>query len=157
MKNKVLSLIFSTFLITSLNPVLGVSASEEATDSSAIEVAIEEVRAAGLISDCELGCSAGSKTVYLTAGVYGTEVMSKIGFKNIKIQRSTNQSTWTTERTVSDMISEDVRFKTVYYYPVTVDGGYYYRIVLDNYAKENTWWFPETQTLTTTSNSVWVS
>jgi len=38
MKNKVLSLIFSTFLITSLNPVLGVSASEEATDSSAIEV-----------------------------------------------------------------------------------------------------------------------
>lgn len=125
-----------------------------------IETSIENDqgdRAAGLIVECALSCSSGSKTVYINAEVYGSDIMGKIGFKNIKVQRSTNQSTWTTEKTVSDKISEDAAYKILSNYAVSVDGGYYYRIVLDNYAKENTWWFPETQTVTTTSNSVWIS
>ncbi len=156
MKNKLLSFVLSVTLLSSLSPVYNVSALEE-TATYETEAYGEENRAAGLISSYAIGCTGGSKTVYLTAEVFGTEIMSKIGFKNIKIQRSSNQSSWTTEKTLSDMISEDVSLKKLSLYPVSVDGGYYYRIVLDNYAKENTWWFPETQTVQAISSSVWIS
>ena len=82
--------------------------------------------------------------------------MAKIGFKNIKVQRSSNQNTWTTEKTPPDLIDEDDAQKIISNYAVKVDGGYYYRVVLDNYAKEDTWWFPKTQTVENISNSVWV-
>ncbi|MDE6783995.1 MAG: hypothetical protein K2J26_01260, partial [Ruminococcus sp.] len=103
-----------------------------------------------------LSCTGGSKTVYINAEVYCNDIMAKIGFKNIEIQRSSDNNNWTTEKTISDQISENVSQKILYQYSVSVKGGYYYRVVLDNYAKENTWWFPETQTVENASNSVWV-
>lgn len=156
MKNKFLSIIFSGLVMTSMMPTMPTVAAEKNDVCTTSAEETENERAAGLIVSSVLSCSSGSKTVYINAEVYGSDVMAKIGFKNIEIQRSTNQSSWTTEKTISDKISEDAIYKILSQYPVSVDGGYYYRIVLDNYAKENNWWFPETQTLTSTSNSVWV-
>lgn len=157
MKKIALSIILSFLITTALIPQCYTYAIDTEPSILTTTENVEGDRAAGLIVDCALSCSGGSKTVYINAEVYGSDIMGKIGFKNIKVQRSTNQSTWTTEKTVSDKISEDAAYKILSNYAVSVDGGYYYRIVLDNYAKEKTWWFPETQTFTTTSNSVWIS
>ena len=157
MKKIALSIILSVLITTALISQCYTYAIDTEPSILTTTENVEGDRAAGLIVDCALSCSGGSKTVYINAEVYGSDIMGKIGFKNIKVQRSTNQSTWTTEKTVSDKISEDATYKFLSDYPVSVDGGYYYRIVLDNYAKEKTWWFPETQTFTTTSNSVWIS
>lgn len=152
MNKKAISIVIAGLITFSASPQLSAIADESCYSSE-----MDGDRSTGLIVDASLGCSSGTKTIYINAEVCGSAVMSKIGFKNIKIQRSTNQSNWTTEKTISDKIDEDAVFKKLSSYPVSVDGGYYYRIVLDNYAKENTWWFPETQTLTTTSNYVWIS
>ena len=157
MKNKILSVMLSGALFATMpmqfcaNAVEYDNANVSSTNSGV------SVYAAGLISDYALSCKSGSKTVYISAEVYGTAKMSKIGFKNIKVQKSSDQSNWTTEKTPPNQIAEDTYAKTLTKYAVSVEGGYYYRVVLDNYAKEDTWWFPETQTVTVTSNSVWVS
>lgn len=157
MKTKIFSIILSGLLLTSMTSQICAGAVEESSASVLSVESSDSVDAAGLISYCALSCSGGSKTVYIVAEVYGTEQLAKIGFKNIKIQKSSDQNNWVTEKTIPDQIAEDNIQKRLSKYPVTVDGGYYYRVVLDNYAKEDTWWFPKTQTLTTTSNTVWIS
>jgi len=123
------------------------------------KVIAEEISpyAAGLISGYSLGCSAGTKTIKITARTVGYEEMSKIGFTNIKIQRSTNLVNWTTEKTISDKIAENATTHTLDKYAVSVEGGYYYRITLTHYAKEQTWFFPDEQSVTNTSSYVWIA
>ena len=121
-----------------------------------VEETVDVVRAKGLITTGTLSCSSGNKTVYITAATRGSEVMSKIGFKNIEIQRSSDKVNWTTEKTVPNQLAEDTDYNSLSKYSVTVNGGYYYRVVLDHYAKEDTWWFPDEQSVSNTSNSVWV-
>lgn len=156
MKNKVLSIILSGILMTAIPTQINAIAIEESNTSALSADTLYSVDAAGLIATYTLSCAGGSKTVYINAAVYGTDIMAKIGFKNIKIQRSSDQNSWTTEKTVSDQIAEDVAIKKLERYAVSVNGGYYYRVVLDNYAKEDTWWFPTTQTVQNISNSVWI-
>lgn len=156
MKIKIISMMLSGLLLFTVSPNIHADAAEESSVTMSSTENAVSVYAAGLISDYALSCSAGSKTVYINAEVYGTDTMAKIGFKNIKIQRSSDQSSWTKETTVSDQLSEDSMQKLMSRYAVSVKGGYYYRVVLDMYAKEDTWWFPETQSVTVTSNSVWV-
>lgn len=157
MKNRLLSIIIAGLITVAAMPQFYARAEDNYYATEANNEIENDIKAAGLIVDCSLACSSGTKTVYINAEVCGSDVMSKIGFKNIKIQRSTDLNSWTTEKTISDQISENSAYKKLSLYPVSVNGGYNYRIVLDNYAKENTWWFPETQTLTSTSNSVWIS
>lgn len=128
-------------------------------ESTALAAVTEEVEplAAGLISNYTLGCSAGTKTVYITAKTTGNEEMSEIGFIDIKIQRSSDRTNWTTEKTVSDKIKEDATTYSLANYAVTVQGGYYYRVQLTHYAKEDTWWFPDEQSVTNTSSYVWIA
>ena len=157
MKKKILSVALSALLLA-VTPVQFYTNAAEYDDANVSTTnSGVSVYAAGLISNYALSCESGSKTVYINAEVYGTAKMAKIGFKNIKIQRSSDKNNWTTEKTVSDQISEDAIQKKLSRYSVSVEGGYYYRVVLDNYAKEDTWWFPETQTVENISNSVWVS
>lgn len=150
MKNKFLSVMLSALLLTTMPIQICANAVEDNTANTA------SVYAAGLISDCALSCSGGSKTIYITAEVAGTATMSKIGFKNIRIQRLVNNK-WETERKAPDQISEGVMQKNIAKHPESVEGGYYYRVVLDHYAKENTWWFPKTQTVEDDySDAVWI-
>lgn len=113
--------------------------------------------AAGLISSYSLGCSAGTKVLYINADTTGYEEMSEIGFTDIKIQRSSDLTTWTTEKTVSDKIKEDASIYSLANYSVSVQGGYYYRVKLTHYAKEQGGFFPDDQSVTNTSNYVWIS
>ena len=113
--------------------------------------------AAGLIASRTLSISAGVKTVYITATTKGTNTMAKIGFVDIEVQRSSNNSTWTTvEKTLPDKLAEDTVSYSLSKYSTSVTGGYYYRVVLTHYAKEQGWFFPSSQSVSATSNSVWV-
>lgn len=157
MKTKFFSAILSGLLMTSLPAQINAKAIDE---SSATVLSVESgdsIDAAGLICDYAVSCTAGTKCVYISAEVYGTQKLAKIGFTNIKVQYSSDKSHWETEKPVSEQVIEDDYSHLLSDYKVTVKGGYYYRIVLDAYAKEDTWWFPTTQTAEGISNVVWVS
>ncbi|MBQ6944003.1 MAG: hypothetical protein IJN43_06685 [Ruminococcus sp.] len=138
-------------------PVQANAAEKETVAVNAVSTGEVEPLAAGLISTFLLSCTSGTKTVYITAATYANERMSEIGFTDIKIQRSSDRTNWTTEKTVSDKIKEDSMSYALNDYAVTVQGGYYYRVQLTHYAKEDTWWFPDEQTVTNTSSYVWVA
>ena len=136
-------------------PVQANAAEKETVAVNAVSTGEVEPLAAGLISTFLLSCTSGTNTVYITAATYANERMSEIGFTDIKIQRSSDRTNWTTEKTVSDKIKEDSMSYALNDYAVTVQGGYYYRVQLTHYAKEDTWWFPDEQT--NTSSYVWVA
>lgn len=156
MKIKGLAFVLACMCCLSV-PVQANAAEKEITAVNAVSTGDVEPLAAGLISTYTLGCSAGTKTVYITAKTTANERMSEIGFIDIKIQRSSDRTNWTTEKTVSDKIKEDSSNYLLDSYAVTVQGGYYYRVQLTHYAKEDTWWFPDEQTVTSTSSYVWVA
>lgn len=157
MKNKFLSVMLSGLIFTSMPIQMCANAIEDNTENTLSTENTSSVYAAGLIERYSLSCTGIAKTVSINASVYGSELMAKIGFKNIKIQRSTDKVNWTTEKTISDQIAKKAYHKTLSGYVVTVKGGYYYRVVLDNYALKDAWWIPGSQTVQATSNSVWVS
>ena len=138
-------------------PVQANAAEKETTVVNAASTGEIEPLAAGLISVYSLRCTQGTKTVYITAATAANEQMSEIGFTDIKVQRSSDRTNWITEKTVSDKIKEDASTYSLTDYAVTVQGGYYYRVQLTHYAKEDTWWFPDEQTVTNTSSYVWVA
>ncbi|MBR3044669.1 MAG: hypothetical protein IKG82_13835 [Oscillospiraceae bacterium] len=125
--------------------------------SSTIATTRDDVKAGGLIASYSLLIAADVQEVKITATTYGTDVMAKIGFVNIKVQRSSNgTSGWVTEQTPTDQTVSNSNYHDLYKFPVSVSGGYYYRVVLDHYAKETGWFFPSSQSVTNTSNVVWV-
>lgn len=110
----------------------------------------------GLIRQYDVSCSGGNKTLYLSARIRGFSTMGELGFKDIIVQRSLDNRNWTKETTLDDMIADDTDYYSVDSYAISVEGGYYYRVKLNPYAKEQTWFFPDTQTEVDTSNSVWI-
>lgn len=156
MKIKGLAFVLACMCCLSV-PVQAKAAEKETTAVNAVSTGEVEPFAAGLISGYSLGCTKGTKVVYITATTFANEQMSEIGFTDIKIQRSSDRTNWTTEKTVSDKIKEDSSNYLLDSYAVTVQGGYYYRVQLTHYAKEDTWWFPDEQSVTNTSSYVWVA
>lgn len=140
--------------------------SEILTDSEEVliysEIPVEWVesadntRSSGLISSFYITCSVGKKTLYITAETSCNDTMAELGFTDIQIQRSTNKTDWTDERTVTDYVIYNNTSCKLKEYAVSVQGGYYYRVVLKHYAKENTWWFPDEEYCTNTSYEIWV-
>lgn len=113
-------------------------------------------KAAGLIDLYSLGCSGDVQTIYITASTNGNEKMSEIGLKNIRIEKSSDEINWTIERTLSDMILESESVYNLSKQGFSVEGDCYYRVTLEHYAKENTRWFPQEQTVENTSFSVYI-
>lgn len=132
------------------------AAEEETAEVNAVSTEQVEPLAAELIVDWRLEFTNNSRTIYITAKTSATEQMSEIGFTDIKVQRSLDRTNWTTEVTVSDKIIEDAMSHSLTNYAVTVRGGYYYRVQLNHYAKEDTWLFPDEQSKTSTSSYVWI-
>ena len=155
-KNISVLLALTLCLLTSTQ--MQVSASEVETVSivSTTETSVLPL-AEGLIESYFVYCSGGTKTLYLTARTKGTEVLGKVGFKSITVQRSSDNKSWTTETTISDDIAEDTLSHSIESYPISVTGGYYYRVKLTHYAKEQTWFFPNSQSVDNTSSSVWIA
>lgn len=121
------------------------------------EADTNETRAEGLIVSFYLSMATASKQVQISASTRGYETMAKIGFKDITVQRSTNGSTnWTDEVYVGNNIISDDVIHSLNHFPVSVTGGYYYRIMLTHYAKETGWFFPSSQSITNYSNVLWV-
>lgn len=89
----------------------------------------------GLIEKCALKCSGQDGIIRITAKTQSSGKMRKIGFTDMTIQRSSDQSSWSTEKDLGDLLGANVRFYTLDNYTETVDGGYYYRVVCDHYAE----------------------
>jgi hypothetical protein len=112
----------------------------------------------GLITSMSLSITSTTKAVKIYAETIGKATMAEIGFKNIKIQHSSNgTSGWTDEVPCSDDTIQNAYRHSKNGEKVNVTGGYYYRVVLDHYAKETGWFFPSSESIGNTSNVVWVS
>lgn len=156
MKKKFLSALLATCLCINVPMQVNAAEVEYTPNAYSNETGISPM-AAGLITYSLVTCSASTKTINITALVNASERMGKLGFKNIVIQRSSDKKTWTTEVTLSDKIGEDVLSYSINNYAVKVKGGYYYRVKLTNYAKEKTWFFPDSQSVEGISSSVWIA
>lgn len=132
------------------------AAEEETAEANAVSTEQVEPLAAELIANWKLEFTNNSRTIYITAKTIATEQMSEIGFTDIKVQRSLDRTNWTTEVTVSDKIIQDATMHSLESYSVTVRGGYYYRVQLNHYAKEDTWLFPDEQSKTSMSSYIWI-
>lgn len=110
-----------------------------------------------LITNHSLSCSAAKKAVKITAKTYCSDTMSKVGFKDIVIQKSSDNVHWNDSgENVDDMLKSSASTYIIENYSVSVKGGYYYRVKLTHYAKESGL-FGSSQSVDSTSNSVWVS
>lgn len=157
MKFKKLSALLACAMLLMV-PVQGnVTAVDETTapNAASSEDAQSVARAAGLISTYTLSCSASTKTLYITGATRGTGKMAEIGFINIDVQKSTDKKSWSHATTVVNQIATNSDYKSMSNFAVPLKGGYYYRVSLTHYAKE-TGWFPDEQSVSNTSNAVWV-
>ena len=154
MKRRKLFCILCALLMMLLSiPAYSVSAEE----AEQIELTFEDGGdiAAGLISGRYLHITAGMQKIYLSAYTSSLTSMAHIGFKEIYIQRSSSSTgTFTSEKYIGDDYDSGT------YYGVTnqmstVQGGYYYRVMLKHYAKEYGS-SPQTEYITNYSNAVWV-
>lgn len=137
---------------------LAISASAvDANPSASTKIIVDNTDTAGLIAYYSLSITSAVKAVKITAVTSATDTMAKIGFTDIQIQHSSNGSTgWVTENTPFNKTVTDTNYYSLDGFSVGVSGGYYYRVVLDHYAKEQGWFFPSSQSISNTSNVVWV-
>ena len=124
----------------------------------AAETSAEEVMplATGLISHYTLNGTYGYNTLMIDASTVGTAEMAEIGIVDIVVQHSSDKVNWVDEVSVSDMLNEDAIDFYLDDYGVPVISGYYYRVVVTHYAKEQGWFFPSTQSIENASTAVWI-
>ena len=124
----------------------------------AAETPAEEVMplAAGLIFSYSVAGSYGYNTLMIDASTIGYEEMAEIGIVDIVVQHSSDKVNWVDEVSVSDMINEDAYNFYLNDYGVPVISGYYYRVVVTHYAKEQGWFFPDTESIENASTAVWI-
>lgn len=156
-QKKILSCIFCILLMI----LTGISSlpanAEEIVPPTQLDNVSDGITSVGLISDFTLTISSGTKKIYINAETDATEIMAKVGFINISIQRSANgYSGWTEETPLNDDLVQNSTFNTKVNEQHSVLGGYYYRVVLDHYAKEKGLLFPRHESITNYSNVVWV-
>lgn len=116
------------------------------------ELVEEIVESTGLINGYILECSVGTKLIHLKMKTTGAYTVDEIGFTDIQIQRHTS-SGWYTEKSISSVITTNASSYYLSDYTTSVLGGYYYRVVLNHYAKDGS----TTERVGDTSNSVWIS
>ena len=112
-------------------------------------------RTVGLISRYSLKASNSGGKLCLNGYTVSNATMQSIGYKNIVIEYSTDNSHWYVE---NDDIDDILKSGMSYYlnnYTFDVVGGYYYRVTCTHYAKESGL-FGSSQSLSNTSNSVWI-
>lgn len=136
----------------------GFSISAETITETTTSTTNDMVEASNLLEFWYITCSSSANTLYLSGYVKAIETMAKLGFKDFVVQRrATSTGTWTnTSYSVPNQIGENVVAFSFNQYPVSVTGGYYYRVCANAYAKETGWLFPKSQTEAYTSGSVWV-
>lgn len=151
MKNCVVALSLASIIAccTALKPVSvkAYNADQPYTDD-------DPAKAAGLLSIYSLSVSNSNGDLSITGESKSNSTMACIGFKNIRVQRSSNGYTWTTECTLTDRLKYNSTGCTLSNCTVSVVGGYYYRVTCNHYADDGA---GTTQSVYNASNSVWIS
>ncbi len=126
--------------------------------SAAVEPGTDDPNATGLITSYSFSCTAGNKRVLINADVAAYQTMAEIGFKNIKVQQSTSSTgSWSNYFEPSNQLTFNTSSHSLEDFLIAVPGGYYYRVQMTLYAKETGWWLPKSQSITVTTNTVWVA
>lgn len=148
--NKFLAFIISALILNSSSTTtINAYSTDFSTETSS-------VKTVGLIILHSLSVKCVNHELSITAVTCSSEEMKKIGFKNIVIQQSSNGSTWNNYTTLNDMLVNASEHK-LDGYTVDVPTGYYYRVTCDHYAKEKGIFFPDEESISNTSNSVYIS
>lgn len=154
--NKVITAIGVTGVLIYCMPIMSVSAtSTKCTYTPAKCSDTVQPYAAGLIYKYELSVSCVNGMLAISGKTKSSSIMKSIGYKDIKIEYSSNGSTWYEEKPIDDMLKSDSSSYNLSNYTVSVKGGYYYRVKLTHYAKESGL-FGNSQSVKNTSNSIWV-
>lgn len=114
-----------------------------------------QLRTAGLISSYYVTVSKGDHCIYIDGKTKSNINMKSIGYKDISIEYSSDNVHWSEEKPIDDLLKSDSSSYYLNDYSVSVNGGYYYRVTLNHYAKESGW-FGSSQSVPNTSGSVWV-
>lgn len=108
-----------------------------------------------IITNYSLSCSKAKKAVKITGKTSASTTMAEVGFKDIVVQRSSDNVNWVDEVDVGKIVESSSSIGYLSDYSVSVTGGYYYRVKCKHYAKEKGL-FGGSQSVENTSNSVWV-
>lgn len=111
--------------------------------------------AAWIITNYSLSCSSAKKAVKITGKTSASTTMAEVGFKDIVVQRSSDNVNWVDEVDVGTIVESSSSIGYLSDYFVLVDGGYYYRVKCKHYAKKKGL-FGGSQSVENHSNSVWV-
>lgn len=144
----------AALLMTSLS---GIPASaEEVLPVASSENNDAVITSVGLIQNYSLAVSNSSGKLCINGSTISEETMKTIGFTNIVVERSSSgTSGWTSAYTLNDVTNSNVKLHRFNNRLVTVTGGYYYRVSCNHYAKE-TGWLPRTESISNTSNAVYI-
>lgn len=105
-----------------------------------------------LILQCSVSCSDNPGELVMSGKTQGVERMDSLGFRNVRILRSTDLKTWYEEFYIGNISMRNSLVCMVDGYTVSVQGGAYYRISCEHYARlDNT-----TQFVENLSDYVWV-
>ena len=133
--------------------LIPIQANAEELDTILNESEIEEVvNSIGLINSGSVECSVGTKKIHIKMETIGSSLNNENGFKEIQIQRYSGGD-WHTEKTIASVITTNAYTYYISDYTASVLGGYYYRVVLNHYAKKGS----TTERVGNTSNSVWIA
>ncbi len=94
------------------------------------------VMAEGLIGAYYINISNVNGQLCLNGQVRCDNEMASLGFKELKIEQSTNGSNWTTYRTLGDILTSNDKTCRIEARKESVQSGYYYRVTCTYYAKE---------------------
>lgn len=81
--------------------------------------------------------------------------MKSIGYTDISIEYSSDNVNWDEEKPLDNLLKSDSSSYYLNNYSVSVKGGYYYRVSLNHYAEKGGL-FGSSQSVSNTSNSVWI-
>lgn len=154
MNKKALTLSVASILMCSVPtmPVKAISNKNVTTVSDT-----NQIQTAGLISKYYISVSSGIKTLYINGETEASGNMKSIGYKDIVVEYSNDNSHWYVENDdIKDLLISNSSSYYLNDYSIPVIGGYYYRVKLKHYAKESGW-FGSSQSVENTSNSVWVN
>ena len=137
--------------------ISGISAipvmAEDANENH-IETADKE-RASWYLSYHNTYVSNYNGSLCVSTNTQATENMEEIGVKNLTVQYSYDGTNWYNEWNAGDFLSYNTDQHSLSNYIMALDrNGCYYRISCTHYAKKS---FLNTQSVSNTSNAVWIS
>lgn len=123
---------------------------------NAVALSDAEIQATGLIFSYNLEVSNSDGQLCINGSTKAMTAMQSIGFKNIKIEQSSDNRTWKPyDYPIDDVLATEAYNCYITNKKISITKGYYYRVTCTHYAKA-TGLFGKSQSVSNTSNSVWI-